>query len=36
LTTKANYASYAAIVFQLFGLMLILTKDLLKERQSFQ
>jgi hypothetical protein len=34
LNRKASYASYAAIVFQLFGLMLILTKDLLKERQS--
>jgi hypothetical protein len=34
LTRKANYASYAAIAFQLFGLMLILTKDLLKERHS--
>ena len=34
LTRKANYSSYAAIAFQLFGLMLILTKDLLKERQS--
>jgi uncharacterized membrane protein len=34
LTRKANYASYAAIAFQLFGLMLILTKDLLKETRS--
>ena len=34
LVRKSNYSSYAAIVFQLFGLMLILTKDLLKERQS--
>jgi hypothetical protein len=34
LTRNASYAGYAAIVFQLFGLMLILTKDLLKERQS--
>jgi hypothetical protein len=34
LVRKSNYSSYAAIVFQLFGLMLILTKDLMKERQS--
>ncbi|MEY2559015.1 MAG: hypothetical protein QOE34_2440 [Verrucomicrobiota bacterium] len=34
LARKANYASYAAITFQLFGLMLILTKDLLKEKKS--
>lgn len=34
LTRNATYASYAAIAFQLFGLMLILTKDLVKERQS--
>ena len=34
LTRKAGYASYAAIAFQLFGLMLILTKDLLKEKKS--
>jgi hypothetical protein len=34
LMTKANYASYAAITFQLFGVMLILTKDLLREKQS--
>ena len=34
LMRKANYASYAAITFQLFGLMLILTKDLLKEKHS--
>jgi hypothetical protein len=34
LTRNASYASYAAIAFQLFGLMLILTKDLLKEKQS--
>ena len=33
LTRRASYASYAAIAFQLFGLMLILTKDLLKEKQ---
>lgn len=31
LTQKANYASYAAITFQLFGVMLILAKDLMKE-----
>jgi hypothetical protein len=34
LRARANYASYAAITFQLFGLMLILTKDLLKERRA--
>jgi hypothetical protein len=34
LTRKANYASYAAITFQLFGLMLILTKDLLREKRA--
>jgi hypothetical protein len=34
LTRNANYASYAAITFQLFGLMLILTKDLLREKQA--
>jgi hypothetical protein len=34
LREKANYASYAAIAFQLFGLMLILTKDLLREKHS--
>jgi hypothetical protein len=34
LTRKANYASYAAISFQLFGLMLILTKDLLREKKA--
>ena len=34
LTRNATYASYAAITFQLFGLMLILAKDLMKERQS--
>jgi len=34
LRAKANYTSYAAIAFQLFGLMLILTKDLLKEKHS--
>jgi hypothetical protein len=34
LREKANYVSYAAITFQLFGLMLILTKDLLKERRA--
>ena len=34
LSTRANYASYAAITFQLFGLMLILTKDLLREKHS--
>jgi hypothetical protein len=35
LTRNASYASYAAIAFQLFGLMLILTKDLLKEKTSW-
>jgi len=34
LSATASYASYAAIALQLFGLMLILTKDLLKEKQS--
>ena len=34
LRERANQASYAAIAFQLFGLMLILTKDLLKERRA--
>lgn len=34
LTRKANFASYAAISFQLFGLMLILTKDLLREKAA--
>jgi hypothetical protein len=34
LTRKASYASYAAIAFQLFGVMLILAKDLTKERRS--
>jgi hypothetical protein len=34
LRDKANYASYAAITFQLFGLMLILTKDLLRESRA--
>jgi len=34
LARKANYASYAAITFQLFGLMLILTRDLAKEKLS--
>lgn len=34
LTRRANYASYAAIAFQLFGVMLILAKDLTKERRS--
>ena len=32
LTRRSTYASYAAIAFQLFGLMLILTKDLMKEQ----
>lgn len=32
LTRNASYANYAAIVFQLFGLMLILAKDLLEEK----
>ncbi len=34
LAQKANYASYAALTFQLFGLMLILTRDLTKERRT--
>jgi hypothetical protein len=34
LSRKANYASYAALTFQLFGLMLILTRDLTKERRA--
>jgi len=34
LTRSATYASYAAITFQLFGLMLILAKDLMKEKQA--
>jgi len=34
LRDTANHASYAAIAFQLFGLMLILTKDLLKEKRA--
>jgi hypothetical protein len=34
LRDKANRVSYAAIAFQLFGLMLILTKDLLKEKRA--
>jgi hypothetical protein len=34
LTRNSSYAGYGAIVFQLFGLMLILTKDLLKEKQA--
>jgi len=34
LMKNASYASYAAIAFQLFGLMLILTKDLVKARES--
>src|SRR5882724_343216 len=34
LARKANYACYAAITFQLFGLMLILTRDLVKEKRS--
>jgi len=34
LAQKANYASYAALTFQLFGLMLILTRDLTKERRA--
>ena len=34
LARKANYASYAAIAFQLFGLMLILTRDLVKEKRA--
>lgn len=34
LRQRANQASYAAVAFQLFGLMLILTKDLLKEKRA--
>jgi hypothetical protein len=34
LARKANYASYAALALQLFGLMLILTKDLAKESRT--
>lgn len=34
LVRRSGYSSYAAIVLQLFGLMLILAKDLLKERQN--
>jgi hypothetical protein len=34
LREKANYASYAAIAFQLFGLMLILTRDLVRDKKS--
>ena len=34
LMRRATCASYAAISFQLFGLMLILTKDLLREKHS--
>lgn len=34
LARKANYVSYAALTLQLFGLMLILTKDLVKEKRS--
>jgi hypothetical protein len=34
LARRANYTSYAAIAFQLFGVMLILTKDLLKEKKA--
>ena len=34
LARKANYVSYAALALQLFGLMLILTKDLVKEKRS--
>ena len=33
LARKANYVSYAALALQLFGLMLILTRDLVKERR---
>ena len=36
LARKANYVSYAAITFQLFGLMLILTRDLAKESRASQ
>ena len=31
---RANYVSYAALALQLFGLMLILTRDLVKEKRS--
>ena len=34
LAQKANYASYAALAFQLFGLMLILTRDLTREKRA--
>jgi hypothetical protein len=34
LARKANYVSYAALALQLFGLMLILTKDLVKEKRA--
>lgn len=34
LVRKSTYASYAAIAFQLFGLMFILAKDLLKETRN--
>jgi len=32
LIRRMNYSSYAAVALQLFGLMFILAKDLLKER----
>jgi hypothetical protein len=34
LVRRMNYSSYAAIALQLFGLMFILAKDLLKERKD--
>jgi len=34
LTRKAGYVSYAAVTLQLFGLMLILTKDLVREKHA--
>jgi hypothetical protein len=34
LARKATYVSYAALTLQLFGLMLILTRDLVKEKRS--
>jgi hypothetical protein len=33
LVTKANYASYGAIAFQLLGLMFILTRDLIGNKR---
>jgi hypothetical protein len=36
LVTRANYASYGAIAFQLLGLMFILTRDLLSQKKAAQ